>query len=132
MQSRAIIRIAAVALAASVVSACDRASSDVGADLAACMLEEGRTDYGDKRSNKAVLVESVDRGDEGRRALYSGILRTDAKMYYSTCMRSRGWQLKAEDRCSDFLLEMSADRVNDADKPYCYEPATSAGDGIVK
>jgi predicted small secreted protein len=129
MQLRAIFRIAAVTLAASILSACDRTSRDVGADMAACDLEEFKSSYSSKTRNwqemKAVTEEASQAQDA---AVYKEVfdniwnaLKQDRKKFIALCMRARGWQLRSGqgERSTDCILD-HFDQAN------CYEPATPA------
>lgn len=119
MQSRTIMRIVAAALAVGLLSACDRASRDVGADMAACDLEEMKAQYEFK--TRLYRERSYATDQETRSGVIS-VIELERARYLKLCMRTRGWQQRSSDRCG----------TEEADKPKCYEPATPAGDDILK
>lgn len=143
MQSKAIIRIAAVVLATGILGACDQASRDVGADIAACDLEEFKASYPSKTQNLKDVqnlekdIEKIDvtlLPDGNKQAAYKAFrdvieeaLKQDRKRYIRLCMRSRGWQLGK----TGLPATSSVCFLKDFDQANCYEPASPAGDGIV-
>jgi hypothetical protein len=96
----AVPKIAAVVVVFLVLSACESSSKDVGADMAACTLEEMKTNYPDKANNwrdveKAVASNNV----EGTKALFRS-MTDDRLKYVSLCMRARGWEQRYDIACT--------------------------------
>ena len=124
MQSKVIIQISVVVLATGVLSACDRASRDVGADMAACNLEEFKTNY----PSKARLWRDLEvAADEGERQLQPVKLVNQRRQFLKWCMRVRGWELP-----NGHTTQIARCFLDNFDQANCYQPASPAGDGIVK
>ena len=121
MRLRTVVRLAPIALLGLALSSCDQVKRDVGADVAACNLEEMKTNYPDKANNWRDLGKAIAAGDEQNKQALFKILAEDKLKYVSLCMRARGWQLKPENHCLQ----------KDADMPNCYEPATPSRDGLI-
>lgn len=124
MQSRTIVRIAAVALAAGFLSACDQASRDVGADLAACILEADKSNFADIKGTEASAEDALMRGDFENHKVFDKRRWELRRQHASLCMRGRGWQLKNKDRCADTRLPDGRILMSYV-KSECYERAKS-------
>lgn len=91
------------------LSACEQ--RDKGADMAACNLEEMKSNYPDKASLERDFARAptIDQSRE-----YHKMLKDRRFDFVKFCMRAKGWNVKPETSC----LQEYADQAN------CYIRAT--------
>lgn len=136
MQSKVILRIAAVALVIGLPAAMlyaitpDSTFRRAQSDLSECSGDAFRAYFDYFLQAPSAQIDALEKNDIARfNALTLRYANIESR-FVTACMQRRGWRVKQADGCGNVVTEIV--RMNDFRKPDCYEPATPAGDGIAK